>query len=155
MPRKDTRRQVVFTDSGERLGHVVTEARRGGKKPTQQTGGYWGRLYVDNIWRMRELVGVERRVLDCVMEMSAPDQPTWIPRRVISAHLGIAGPSISQAMRNLKNLGIVIEFSDRRLLVDPRLYWIGSDPERERHLSQLSRDGQLTDLTTVKGYPKP
>jgi hypothetical protein len=147
MPRKDTRPRFRAVDekTGEMGPTLVIEGRRRGGPAKQRTGGNWVRLYPEELWRLTSLSANERRVLDWLIQNMGWNVPFRFRVIDIAADLNMRATHVSSYLRTLRDIGILVEEGRRAFWLNPRLFWLGTDEQREETITALS---STLDTTT-------
>lgn len=143
-------RRFLNPSTGEYMELLEEEQERSGSRPRAKE--VFILTYPATIDRMHQyrLSGRERDVLDqlCVaMAYSEPFRRPAVTR--IAAKLGVSRATVHNAINKLRDLGILYDLDDDLCLIDPRLFWRGSEEKRREWIVML--DARFPDRPVYTG----
>lgn len=144
--QKPTRNKTVVAEGIDRdTGQVLDleinmpddkrQARRQSKAKERFFMGYMAALAALHEYG---LSGRERDVLDQLVLAMGYNEPFLPPTpATIAKVLGISRSTAGSAIQRLRDLGILIDRDNGEVLLNPRLFWRGSDEERQKWIIAL------------------
>ncbi len=113
---------------------------RGGDKRDNKPFGF---LYLEGLQPLADLRlrGMDWRVLLALIEQATYNNSFLYSNKTIALAIDMSHAQVSQSLRNLRNLGVVLDVGPERnrVIINPRYFWVGDRSHRVLWQMELKR----------------